>query len=591
MYSYIWNTGELTREHSHIGDKYKVEKLIPLFWREHCLECAMPLCYSTCPIYSQRMDGRCIRFAHGITPVKFDGELKVGALIEMKRWAKLQTELPSYPFLISVLRYNLFSKRYQFVERIVRKCCDLVKSYRMSQICASLTERYNTSHFNKVGMSPDGFLSIVKNCNTTSNVLVLEILEDDKSIFKTSFVLQPGWNEYFTPMEKIIMPSPGAQKRQLRAYLNDNETSMLMFEYFDFVKFQEEKEKVPAKKVKCVAWDLDNTLWKGVIGDDGKDGVIPFESSIQLIKQLDERGIIQTIASKNTEDVAWEKIVELGLEDYFLYPAINWGRKSQSLVKIAQELNINIDTFAMIDDSEFERKEISSALPQVRVFDVTDIPSLLERDEFNVPVTEESKKRRQSYISEYKRKNISAGWQGDYDSFLRSCNIVMTIFSPSTSKEKERCLELIMRSNQYNVTGIKYEKDEFLKMLDSEKYDCYSFRVRDDYGDYGIVGFASFVKNESSYELHDFVMSCRVAMKKIERAFFNHIIENLDKNTFKTLKIHSLKTTRNAPLREQLQNMPFTVVSDKDDSVDFVFNTSDSFVDDKVIKIDEKQDV
>ena len=137
-----------------------------------------------------------------------------------------------------------------------------------------------------------------------------------------------------------------------------------------------------------------------------------------LIKRLDEMGVIQTITSKNNFDLAWQKIVSLGLGDYFIYPAINWERKSQSMMAIAKELNINIDTFALIDDSAFERDEVRSALPQPRQYDVSEINSILLYPEFDLPITEESKNRRLSYMIEAKRKNILSSWDGDYDAFF-----------------------------------------------------------------------------------------------------------------------------------------------------------------------------
>ena len=128
------------------------------------------------------------------------------------------------------------------------------------------------------------------------------------------------------------------------------------------------EETLPAKKIKCVCWDLDNTLWNGVIGDDGTDGVIVNNKIIDLINEFDKKGILQTITSKNEYEIAWSKIKQLGLDKFFLYPAINWGPKSESIKQIAKELNIGIDTFALIDDSEWEREEVSSNCPQVRVY-------------------------------------------------------------------------------------------------------------------------------------------------------------------------------------------------------------------------------
>lgn len=585
MYSYIWNTDVLHIEKTHISKKYNVEYIVPLMWREHCLECSMPLCYSTCPIYAKRMDGRCLRFSHGITPVLFDGEIKFGAMIEMRRWAKLQTNFPIYPRLISSSKNNYRAKQISKFEKIVRRSCDFFHNYKVAQGFASIMERINTTYSNRVGVVPDGFLAVICNMEKTERVLVLEMLEDDKSIFKSSFTLTEGWNEFFIQYSDIILPSVNSKKVQLRAYLSNDATAKLIFESFDFVKIKHNNPVLPAKKVKCVAWDLDNTMWKGVIGDDGKDSVVPFDQSLQLVKKLDERGIIQTIASKNTPEIAWEKIVEMGLEEFFLYPAINWGRKSQSLLNIAKELNINIDTFAMIDDSAFERSEISTALPQVRVYDVEDIPYLLDKQEFNVPVTDESKNRRLSYLSEYKRKNLSSSWDGDYDSFLRSCELVMDVFVPCGKKEQERCLELILRSNQYNISGKKYSNEEFYNMLNSSQYECFAYSVKDNYGDYGIVGFVSFERSGNNYKLNDFVMSCRVAMKKVERAFFNWIVSKKQGTSFEKLIINGIKTARNAPLREQLLNMPFELIEDKEESFVMSFDLKNEFVDDKIIKI------
>lgn len=582
MFSYIWSKGALISETSHLSS-YKIESVVPLYWREHCLECAMPLCYKSCPLYKKRKDGRCLRFDEGIIPVEFDSFIGKGAKISFRRWAKLQTNFPVHSCLFSKRSYNSYLNNFLRIEKVAVFISDLLHNYRLSQVVSSLLERFNTKRFEANDPVADGFLSIIKNISEQEKTLILELIEDNHSIFKTSIILKQGWNETFIPIDKIKLPSSKAKKAQLRAYISNDETATLIFELFDLVKLVKSNKNIgPASKVKCVAWDLDNTLWEGVIGDDGGDNVIPYKASIQLIKDLDERGIIQTIVSKNTEKVAWEKIESLGLCDYFLYPAINWGRKSQSLKCIAKELNINIDTFAVIDDSIFERNEIKTNLPQVRVFDVTEIPNILLLPEFDMPITEATKKRRESYLSEYKRKNISANWDGDYDSFLISCNIELEIFKPETNDEKERCLELISRSNQYNISGIRYDKEEFYNLLNSYSHDCYAFKVKDDFGDYGIVGFASFKKEALNYNLNDFVMSCRVALKKIERAFFSAIIDKY-KTQYSVLNINAIKTDRNLPLREQLLDMPFEVIAETDTELTMVFNMSDSFINDNIV--------
>lgn len=581
MFSYIWNTKINYPIFNSISDKYNIDGVSPLLWREHCIECAMPLCYSTCKIYSRRMDKRCLRFDNGIVPIIQDKFCY--SFISFRKWAKLESVLPINLITVPIAEINKKDKKYQFWSGVVRRISNLIHNYRLCHAFAHYHQKWVQRAKSHSLSTILGFYAQVYLLDRDERHLNIEILSNNKSVFKRLISLKNGWNEFLIPYSELNISD--VKHSVIRLYFNYDETAKVIFKHLDLVS-ELKKNHSPAKKLKCVAWDLDNTLWKGVIGDDGKDNVQVFDESLKLIKELDERGIIQTIVSKNTPEIAWKKIEELGLSDYFLYPAINWGRKSQNLINISQELNINIDTFAMIDDSAFERNEISKTLPQVRVFDKVDIPNLLSKDEFNLPISEESKLRRQSYLNEYKRKNIKASWEGDYDSFLRECNIRMEVFKPILEKDCERCLELILRSNQYNISGIKYEEKDFLRMLEENNYDCYAFKVYDNYGDYGIVGFSSFEKHEDKYIMHDFVMSCRVAMKKIERAFLSTIVSKIDKSTYNQLLIKAVKTDRNAPLREQLKNMKLTVVSENDKEILFKLDLGNDFIDDKIVNVE-----
>ena len=323
------------------------------------------------------------------------------------------------------------------------------------------------------------------------------------------------------------------------------------------------QDPTPAAAVKCVAWDLDNTLWDGVIGDDGADNVAVDPRALELIAALDERGVLQTIVSKNTHDVAWKKIEELKLDHYFLYPAIHWGPKSESLSAISKQLNINIDTFAVIDDNPFERREIVARFPQVRTYDpATDLNDLLQRSEFNFSVSAESRNRRAKYQAEAKRKRIQTAWHGEFDAFLATCNMVLHISTP-TQNEIPRCLELIQRSNQFNLSTQRYSESEFLALLDDSSCECFALRVDDDFGSYGIVGFCAFraerntQTDELEHTLIDFVLSCRVAQKRIEDAFLKwyarHLYARKSVRLFARLRV----TDRNQPLRNELTRVGF----------------------------------
>lgn len=587
MFSYVWNTGKV-RDIPHFKSGYEVSHVLPLMWIEHCVECSAPLCYSTCKIYKARSDKRCLRFEHGVVPLKFGKDLW-GGQITFRRWAKLQSPMPKTKEGISVRHNNCVLKMTKTIGSVLERMMRNItwNHHRPAKVVESIGLLYLTkSSFTKNVRPVDGFLATVYNHEQSPLTMIFEIVGGDKVIYKNSFVLQSGWNEYFIPYYEIKMGSVSEQV--VRLYLDNDGIGTLSFMHLDFVSIMSGNERdnpKPAKKVKCVAWDLDNTVWKGVIGDTAGGNVEPNADVVDLMGRLDQMGVLQTIVSKNTYDVAWKKIEELGISEYFLYPAINWGRKSQNLVAIAKELNINIDTFALIDDSVFEREEVSHALPQVRVYDVVDVDQLLKNPEFDIPVTEESAKRRESYQKEAKRKEIRATYGSDYDSFLRDCEMHLDIFTPEEDEQKTRCLELLQRSNQYNVSKDKRQADTFSTLFTQPQFQLFAFRVWDKWGDYGIVGFVSVEIIGNTRYVRDFVMSCRVAQKKVERAFFNWYISKLPKGEI--VDVDVWKTDRNNPLREELKGMPFKISEDNENHIHFSYECQgESFVEDHILTVE-----
>ena len=211
----------------------------------------------------------------------------------------------------------------------------------------------------------------------------------------------------------------------------------------------------------------------------------------------------------------------------------------------------------------------------------------MDKPEFDIPITEESAHRRESYQKEMKRKEIQASYGGDYDAFLKDCEMHLEIFKPKSDVQRARCLELLQRSNQYNVSKDKRQADTFTTLFTKPEFQLYAFRVWDKWGDYGIVGFVSIESEGTSHYVRDFVMSCRVAQKKVERAFFNWYVNSLPEGD--ALDIDVWKTGRNSPLREELKGMPFTIIEDNDNHIHFNYVRGKlSFADDGIIKIVEK---
>lgn len=335
---------------------------------------------------------------------------------------------------------------------------------------------------------------------------------------------------------------------------NDLEVELEIL-WCDFVRGKRIVSDVPAKQVKCVVWDLDNTLWNDVLIETDNEETIQLNPGVlDLIKALDERGIIQSIASKNDHEAAWPVIEKLGLAEYFIYPQIHWNAKSGSMEQIAKNLNIGIDSLALIDDSVFERNQVKSVLPQVRVYDATEVDKLLGYPEFDVIVTEESKNRRAMYRAEEKRNQLMQSDNTDTVEFLKKCHLKMEIFSPETEEEKQRCYELVVRTNQLNMSGVKYTAEEFERVFARDGHTNFAFSCEDDFGKYGIVGFGQYKVDDSILIFTEFAMSCRVAGKFAESALFAALLtaEGVDEGRFAVRK-----TKKNALLRNTLQEIGF----------------------------------
>jgi len=333
-----------------------------------------------------------------------------------------------------------------------------------------------------------------------------------------------------------------------------------------------------------VAWDLDNTLWKGVLIEEGIDALVLNAGAVEIIKRLDERGILNTIVSKNDHDQAWAAVQRFGLSEYFVYPAINWRPKSVNLRELAARFNFGLDTFLLVDDSAFERAEVSETLSMVRVAAETDIDRLLAEPALDVPVTEASRTRRLSYLADVRRDSARAECRGDELEFLRSCQLQMSIEKPESSSDVARCLELIQRSNQLNLSSRRYDAPTFDALLSSPEYSCFAVRCRDRFGDYGIVGFVA-IKESTPPVITEIVISCRIARKRCEHAFLRWLaIRERDRGQ-RRLTAKLIRTDRNGPLAMVFQETPFTVAGETETQIEYVLDLDDPWDDDGVVTI------
>ncbi|MDT5272452.1 MAG: hypothetical protein QOH49_4638 [Acidobacteriota bacterium] len=281
-------------------------------------------------------------------------------------------------------------------------------------------------------------------------------------------------------------------------------------------------QQAEPKLVKCVVWDLDNTIWEGVLLEDGEVSLRP--NVPDIIRELDGRGILQSVASKNDYDQAMARLKELGLWDYFLYPQINWNSKATSIESIARSLNIGLDSVAFIDDQIFERDEVNFSLPAVRCIDAAESDRLLGRPEMMPTfITEDSKVRRLMYFSDIERNRAEEEFVGPKEEFLATLGMAFTI-NPAAEEDLKRAEELTVRTNQLNTTGYTYSYDELNQFRESDEHLLLITSLEDRYGTYGKIGLALIECRPEVWTIKLLLMSCRVMSRGVGTILLNHLV-------------------------------------------------------------------
>jgi len=285
------------------------------------------------------------------------------------------------------------------------------------------------------------------------------------------------------------------------------------------VRAAKKKEK---QSIKCVVWDLDDTVWDGILLEDREVKLRPHV--VHILKTLDERGILHSIASRNDRDVAMAKLKELGIDEYFLYPQINWNSKAASIAQIAQDINIGLDAVAFVDDQPFEREEVAFSHGQVLCLDSAKLDGILDRHELNPRfITEDSRLRRRMYMADIARNRVEADYVGPKEEFLATLGMIFTI-APCREEDLKRAEELTVRTNQLNATGYTYSYDELDELRRSPRHELLIASLEDRHGTYGKIGLALVEKDGEIWTLKLLLMSCRVMSKGVGTLLLQHIL-------------------------------------------------------------------
>lgn len=319
-------------------------------------------------------------------------------------------------------------------------------------------------------------------------------------------------------------------------------------------------------RLKCLVWDLDNTLWDGVLLEEPTVTLRP--GVVKLITTLDRRGILHSIASRNHRESALGKLTEFGLLDYFLYPQINWSHKSASVSEIASCLNLGLDAIGFIDDDPAEREEVQCRLPTVRCFDARAIETLADLPELTPSVISSgSGRRRLSYLAAMRRDEAEREYTGPLEEFLASLGLYMRIFR-ARDEDLMRAEELTLRTNQLNTTGYTYSRDDLLKLFASPDHLILMATLSDKFGDYGRIGLALISCAGATWNIKLLLTSCRVANRGAGGILINYIVRLARQNQVR-LFAEFRETGRNQQMRYVYQFGGFTEVLASSDGIMF----------------------
>jgi len=355
---------------------------------------------------------------------------------------------------------------------------------------------------------------------------------------------------------------------------------------------------------KCLVLDLDNTLWGGIIGEDGMSGIKlgptpegrPFMEFQKYILSLYKRGVILAVNSKNNYDDAVEVIRNqpymLLREDMFASMMINWNDKATNMKAIAEDINIGTDSLVFIDDDRLNREIVKSELPEVRVVDLPDDPAmylkaLMELNDFNtLRITEEDKKKGRMYAEQRKRtefRNVTT----DLTTYLRELKMEVTI-EKADDFNIPRISQLTQKTNQFNMTTRRYMEEDIKKFASDDKYLVFSVKVADRFGDNGITGLAIVEKERDAWRIDTFLMSCRVLGRKIDDVMLSYIVKNAASEGISKIRGEFIPTAKNTPAKNFYKEHGFVLVSSEGEKQIWEYNINGDFFAPEFIRIIEK---
>ncbi len=518
----------------------------------------------------------------GLTPVTYVGGFNTFRQEALDKSSALYAHRPNV-VVLSVDAWSLLSQTFlaefvrmdkaqrgQHAKAIASEVIDVARAIEQESSALVLVNNFIVPVFSPVGIVDSKQEIGLREFFRRANSLLEEAFRDSSRVFVVDLdavASQFGkrdtinWNTFY------------------RGGIQFSESFMpvLADEYLRYVRALKGRSK------KCIVLDLDNTLWGGIIGEDGIEGIrlgptspgAEYLDFQRVLLSLYNRGIILAVNSKNNPDDALKVLREhpyqLLREEHFAALRINWQNKVQNLIELAQEINIGLDSMVFIDDSPQERAQVRQALPEVLVVDLPENPRLyratLERlNVFDVlSLTPEDMRRGEMYVGKRKRAELQQS-AASLEDFLRTLQLRVEI-KLADDFDMPRVVQLIGKTNQFNLTTRRYTDAEVRGFRESPDVRVYRMAVSDRFGDEGIVGVAIVRSEKDAWVIDSFLMSCRVIGRNVETAFLAKIASDARENGVRRLIGEYIPTKKNVPARDLYERHGFELIGTDEDGV------------------------
>ena len=457
--------------------------------------------------------------------------------------------------------YDISSdKRKSFVKNKINELENLIQQFKNN-----LNSKLIITNFNIPSYSPNGIIET--KTEFSFHEMIEEINNALRNISKqNNSVYVYDFNNFISKFgEKNIF-----DYRQF--YLGDIQIAFNFIPYLanDLMGYI---KPFSSKNKKCIVLDLDNTLWGGIVGEDGFDGIElghtsngkAFVDFQKHLLSLWNQGIILAINSKNNYDDAMKVIQEhpnmILREKNFASIQINWNDKAQNLKQIASEINIGTNSMVFFDDDKINQERIKQEFPEVLTIELPNDSSqyssiLKEINDFNVlQRTDEDAKRGEMYAQQRERNELKQSIS-NIDDFLKQLNIQVKI-KKSNEFLIPRISQLTLKTNQFNLTTKRYHEEEIRKLTNNNNYEVGCAQVEDKFGDNGITGVYIVDKNEKNWIIDTFLLSCRIMGRGIEDAILSQILKDAKQNGVEEVRAKFIPTEKNKPSENFLSDFGF----------------------------------